>query len=46
METVMKTLTAIALAVAALLLVGSLVVPANALDARKFWDEHPTSGER
>lgn len=28
------------------LLAGIAAAPAAAFDAKKFWDEHPTSGER
>ena len=30
----------------ALLLLASAIAPASAFDTRKFWDEHPTSGQR
>jgi hypothetical protein len=36
----MKTL------VSALIALAVVAGPANALDAKKFWDEHPTSGQR
>ena len=39
----MKTL--ISALIALTVLVG-IAAPANALDAKRFWDEHPTSGER
>ena len=31
---------------ATLLIVASLAAPASAFDARRFWDAHPSSGER
>ena len=42
METVMKSMRLI---LATLLMLGSVVGPASAFDTRKFWDEHPTSGQ-
>jgi hypothetical protein len=39
----MKTIVSLLLALAVLTGVAG---SANALDAKKFWDEHPTSGER
>jgi hypothetical protein len=33
-------------ALIALTVVAGIAGPANALDAKKFWDEHPTSGQR
>jgi hypothetical protein len=39
----MKTLIS---ALIALTVLAGIAAPANALDAKRFWDEHPTSGER
>jgi hypothetical protein len=39
----MKTIVSALIALSVLVVV---VGPANALDAKRFWDEHPTSGER
>jgi hypothetical protein len=39
MKTILSALIALSVLVGA-------VAPANALDAKRFWDEHPTSGER
>ena len=39
----MKTLVS---ALIALSVLAGVTGSANALDAKKFWDEHPTSGER
>jgi hypothetical protein len=33
-------------ALIALVVVAGGTGPANALDAKKFWDDHPTSGQR
>jgi len=40
MKTILSALIALAV------LVGAAGSAANALDAKRFWDEHPTSGER
>jgi hypothetical protein len=29
-----------------LTILAGVAAPANALDAKRFWDEHPTGGER
>jgi hypothetical protein len=42
-ETAMKTLVS---ALIALSLLAGVVSSASALDAEKFWKDHPTSGER
>ena len=39
----MKTIVS---ALIALSVLASLAGSANALDAKRFWEEHPTSGER
>ena len=39
----MKTIVS---ALIALGLLAGVAAPANALDAKRFWDEHPTGGER
>jgi hypothetical protein len=39
----MKTIVS---ALIALSVLAGVAGPANALDAKKFWDEHPTGGER
>ena len=39
----MKTIVSALIALSVLVGVAG---PANALDAKKFWDEHPTSGDR
>ena len=39
----MKTILS---ALIALSVLAGVAASANALDAKKFWDEHPTSGER
>ena len=41
--TAMKTIVSALIALSVLVGVAG---PANALDAKRFWDEHPTSGER
>ena len=33
-------------ALIALVVVAGVAGPANALDAKTFWDDHPTSGQR
>ena len=39
----MKTLIS---ALIALTVLAGVAGPASALDAKRFWDEHPTSGQR
>ena len=39
----MKTIVSVLVALSVL---AGVAGSANALDAKKFWDEHPTSGER
>jgi hypothetical protein len=39
----MKTIVSLLIALTVL---AGIAGPANALDAKRFWDEHPTSGER
>ena len=41
--TAMKTIVSVLIALSVLV---GVAAPANALDAKRFWDEHPTSGER
>jgi hypothetical protein len=41
--TIMKTIVS---ALIALSVLAGIAAPASALDAKKFWDEHPTSSER
>ncbi len=40
MKTIISTLLALSV------LAGIAAAPASAFDAKKFWDEHPTSSER
>jgi sterol desaturase/sphingolipid hydroxylase (fatty acid hydroxylase superfamily) len=40
---IMKTIVS---ALVALSVLAGIAAPASALDAKKFWDEHPTSGQR
>jgi len=42
-EVIMKT---IASALVALSVLAGIAAPASAIDAKKFYEEHPTSGER
>jgi hypothetical protein len=39
----MKTIVSL---LVALTVLAGIAGPVNALDAKRFWDEHPTSGER
>jgi hypothetical protein len=39
----MKT---VIVALISLSVLAGIAAPASAFDARKFWDEHPTSGQR
>jgi hypothetical protein len=41
---IMKTLVSALVALS--VLAGIAAAPASALDAKKFWDEHPTGSER
>jgi hypothetical protein len=41
--TIMKTIVS---ALVALSVLAGIAAPASALDAKKFWDEHPTGSER
>jgi hypothetical protein len=40
------TMKTIISALVALSVLAGIAAPASALDARTFWDQHPTSGQR
>jgi hypothetical protein len=43
-RSIMKTIVSAVLALS--VLVGIAAAPASAFDARQFWDEHPSGGQR